>query len=155
MYICHRFKISAPALITHVLTLSLCNFSKFHLSFAVFCYVYFSDFDHNDDLKISKEEYLKYFDKRNDAEGYKIEMKRFGEMDKNNDGYLSADEVSNVALEFSLTAFVNKHAEMLFMTVDADKDGKLSSVEIITNYPLFTNFVSDNSTDSYLHHDEL
>ena len=97
---------------------------------------------------------MKHFDKISDAEGYKIEMKRFDEMDKNKDGYLSSDEVSNVALEFSMTTFIDKHAETLFMTVDANKDGKLSSVEIVTNYPLFTSFASDNA-ESYLKHDEL
>lgn len=116
---------------------------------------YINDFDHDNDLKISKEEYLKHFDKINDAEGYEIEVKRFNEMDKNKDGFLSSDEVSHVALEFTLTTFIDKHAETLFMTVDADKDGKLSNVEIITNYPLFTSYSSGNTTDSHFKHDEL
>ena len=98
---------------------------------------------------------MKHFDKINDAEGYEIEVKRFHEMDKNKDGFLSSDEVSHVALEFTLTTFIDKHAETLFMTVDADKDGKLSNVEIITNYPLFTSYSSGNATDSHFKHDEL
>ena len=117
--------------------------------------MYFIDFDRDDDWKVSKEEYLRAFDAVDDAQGYKIEAKKFDEMDTNKDGFLSKDEVTNIALEFTLTKFVDKHAEMIFMHVDADKDGKLSNVEIITNYPLFTKGVPDDTTETGNKHDEL
>lgn len=104
---------------------------------------------------MSKEEYLKGFDQVNDKEGYKIEADKFDELDKNKDGFLSSDEVYNVAMEFTLTKFVDKHADILFLHIDADKNGRLSNMEIVTNYPMFTKGATDNVTETEYQHDEL
>lgn len=114
------------------------------------------DFDHDDDLKVSKAEYLKAFDAKNDPEGHKIEEEKFQSLDKNKDGFLTADEVADIALDFTLTKFVDGHANMLFTNIDADKDNKLTTVEIIANYSLFTKGMpeEDPGTTDYPH-DEL
>ena len=114
------------------------------------------DFDHDDDLKVSKAEYLKAFDAKNDPEGHKIEAEKFQSLDKNKDGFLTADEVEHIALEFTLTKFVDEHANMLFKNIDADKDNKLTTVEIMANYSLLSKGMpeEDPGTNDYTH-DEL
>eukprot|EP00794_Sanderia_malayensis_P015974 gene15974-17582_t len=116
---------------------------------------YIADFDHNKDLKISKEEFLRGFDSKNDKEGYEFEERKFEKMDKNKDGFLTQDEVSSVALEFTINSFVNKRVENLFFHADTDGDGKLSKLEIITSYSLFTKGVKEDDENAENRHDEL
>ncbi len=116
---------------------------------------FFLDFDQNQDMKISREEFLRGFDKIKDRDGYDVESKKFDEMDKNEDGFLTPDEVSTVALAFTINNFADKRVKNLFFHADADKNGELSKSEIVANYALFTKGLPDEFSETDYKHDEL
>lgn len=115
----------------------------------------FIDYDHDRDLKISREEFVSGFDSKTDIEGYKYESAKFDKMDQDKDGYLTAGEVSSVALEFSIQTFAGQRVNNVFFHVDTDKDGKLSKLEILSSYPLFTKGKAEEDPDLEFKHDEL
>lgn len=116
---------------------------------------YIADYDHDRDLKISREEFVSGFDSKTDIEGYKYESAKFDKMDQDKDGYLTAGEVSSVALEFSIQTFAGQRVNNVFFHVDTDKDGKLSKLEILSSYPLFTKGKAEEDPDLEFKHDEL
>jgi len=88
-------------------------------------------YDIDNDGRISLQEFLHDESTNGDEEWRKQEAERFtNELDKNQDGFLDAEEVSKWVAP-SMDASANDEADHLLRLLDTDHDGKLSQAELI------------------------
>lgn len=90
---------------------------------------------------------------KNDKQLLLLEEERFTDFDKNRDGILDKKEIKDWVLPDNNEAAVEE-AEHLIERSDADKDGKLSIDEIVSNHE---DFVGSQATNygEFLPKDEL
>ncbi|XP_031505916.1 uncharacterized protein LOC116268396 [Nymphaea colorata] len=84
--------------------------------------------------------------------------KLFGELDRDNDGYVSADELLPIVnkLHPGERFYAKQQADYTIMQADKNKDGRLDVHEMIENPYVFYNAVfADDEDDDYDYHDEF
>ncbi|KAG1367633.1 calumenin [Cocos nucifera] len=119
--------------------------------------------DKDKDGKLSFEEYFHgLFDAIQDYDEFynhsdsSMEKKLFMQLDRDNDGFLSDDEVKAVIgiLHPSEHYYAKQQADYVVSQADSDKDGRLSLREMIEHpYVFYSAIFSDEEDDDY--HDEF
>ena len=147
-------KLLIMVILTVVLVFMTTNvFSKKQLNEKEFLGASFNTFDADKDGKISRDEYLKFHEKR------------FKEFDGNADGYLTEEEVKNAGTQKSKKSKKSKkknaqNKKMHFGAIDTDDDLKISKQEWMAANPnrpeaeqVFDQI--DTDKDGYLAKDEF
>ncbi|KAG0457750.1 hypothetical protein HPP92_022907 [Vanilla planifolia] len=84
--------------------------------------------------------------------------KKFQELDKDNDGFLTENELVPVIgnLHPSERYYARQQADYVLSQADADKDGRLSLHEMIEHpYVFYSAIFNDDDDDDFVYHDEF
>lgn len=120
--------------------------------------------DKDKDGKLSFQEYFhglfdsirNYDDDHNQSDSDAPAKKLFAQLDLNNDGFLTVDEIQPVIgnLHPSERFYAKQQAEYVLQQADSDNDGRLSLQEMIEHPYVFYNSIFDDSEDEG-YHDEF